>query len=142
MKIIITESQKENLFKSIVKNQGWGTAASLVGGPEELVKIAFNNNPREFLNIYNDLDVVQSRKSQSWSLFRYKKGHNLMIYDKNPLYVYISYDDIWSFLEKGFGLNYTEIQELTEMWLDEVHNLRGIKVFTDSYINDLSLDEV
>ena len=64
-----------------------------------------------------------------------------MIYDKNSFAVYISYDDIWSFLEKGFGLNYTEIQELTEMWLDEVYNLRGIKSFTDSYINDFSLDD-
>ncbi len=155
MKIIrLTESDLTNIVKKVIKENslkdeliqqikeyGWKETSQFVGGRVNLKKLVGIESPIDFLNLFNDLDVVQSIKSQSWSLFRYKKGRNLMIYDKNSFAVYISYDDIWSFLEKGFGLNYTEIQELTEMWLDEVYNLRGIKSFTDSYINDLSLDE-
>ncbi len=152
MKIIrLTESDLTNIVKKVIKENslkdeliqqikeyGWKETSQFVGGRVNLKKLVGIESPIDFLNLFNDLDVVQSIKSQSWSLFRYKKGRNLMIYDKNSFAVYISYDDIWSFLEKGFGLNYTEIQELTEMWLDEVYNLRGIKSFTDSYINDWS----
>ena len=50
-------------------------------------------------------------------------------------YVYIDYDDIWSVLEEHFGLKYSEIQELTKMWLGEVYNLRGITTFTSMVSN-------
>ena len=134
MKIIITEKQhkfliNENIkqtLKQEVKKSGWKDTASLVGGSEELARLAFNNNPMEFLNMYNDLDVVQSEKKEDWTLFRYEKHKNLMIYNRKNDYVYLNYDEIWSFLEDGFGLNYSETQELTKRWLDEVYNLRGV----------------
>ena len=134
MKIIITEEQhkfliNENIkqtLKQEVKKFGWEDTASLVGGPEELARLAFNNNPMEFLNIYNNLDVVQSEEKENWTLFRYTPKHNLMFYNSKNGNVYINYYEIWSFLEDGFGLNYTETQELTERWLDEVYNLRGV----------------
>jgi hypothetical protein len=40
--------------------------------------------------------------------------------------VYINYDVIWLFLQKGFDLNYIETQELTKIWLGEAYNLRGV----------------
>ena len=134
MKIIITEEQhkfliNENIkqtLKQEVKMSGWEDTASLVGGTENLISIAFNNNPMEFLNLFNDLDVVQSEERQSWSLFRYKKHENLMIYDRENGEVYIDYNKIWSVLWHVFGLNIDEIQSLTEKWLGEVYNLRGI----------------
>jgi hypothetical protein len=49
-----------------------------------------------------------------------------MIYDRKNEVVYIHHDEIWSFLEDKFGLNYSETQELTKRWLDEVYNLRGV----------------
>ena len=126
MKIIISENQKKNLLKSIVKKHGWEYASKLAGGPEELGKLAFDNDPMEFLHIFDDMDVVQSKSEKDWTLFRYEKGHNLMIYDRKNEYVYIDYSDIWLFLEDGFGLNYSEIQELTTRWVDEAYNLRGV----------------
>jgi hypothetical protein len=134
MKIIITEEQhkfliNENIkqtLKQEVKKSGWEDTASLVGGAEELAIVAFNNDPREFLNMYNDLDVVQSEEKENWTLFRYTPKHNLIIYDRENDYVYFNYYEIWSFLEDGFGLNYSETQELTKTWLDEVYDLRGV----------------
>jgi hypothetical protein len=83
--------------------------------------------PMDFLNLFNDLDVVQSEEREVWTLYRFKKGHNIMIYNRKDEGVYIDYDDIWSVLEDKFGLNYSEIQELTKIWLDEVYNLRGVR---------------
>ena len=124
-KILKEESLKQTL-KDQIKEFGWQDAAELVNGPEQLAELAFDNNPMEFLNMFNNLDVVQSEEKPDWTLFRYEKGNNMMIYNRKNGIVYIDYDDIWSFLEEGFGLKYDEIQELTKDWLGETYNLKGI----------------
>ena len=124
-KILKEESLKQNL-KQQVKEFGFKDTAELVGGAENLVKLGFNNNPMEFLHLFDDLDVVQSEEKQDWTLFRYKKHENLMIYDRKNEIVYINYYEIWSVLEDKFGLKYSETQELTKIWLDEVYNLKGV----------------
>ena len=132
---ILKEENLKQTLKQEVKKSGWEDTASLVGGPEELAIVAFNNDPREFLNMYNDLDVVQSEERQEWTLFRYEKHKNFMIYDREKGDVYINYYEIWSFLKYGFGLNYIETQELTKTWLDEVYNLRGVTTGITSFLN-------
>ena len=126
MKIIISENQKKNLLKSIVKKHGWEYASKLAGEPNELARLAFDNDPMEFLRIFDDMDVVQSKINPNWTLYRYEKGHNLMVYDRKNKYVYLSYSDIWLFLEDGFGLKYSDIQVFTKRWVDEAYNLRGV----------------
>jgi hypothetical protein len=129
-KILKEESLKQENLKKLLKQQvkedGWEFAADLVNGPEDLAKLAFNNNPMEFLNMFNDLDVFQSEEGSNWTLFRYEKGNNVMVYNRINDNVYINYDVIWLFLQKGFDLNYIETQELTKIWLSEAYNLRGV----------------
>jgi hypothetical protein len=50
----------------------------------------------------------------------------MVVYDKETGYAYVNYDDIWTFLEDNFGLNYIEIQGVMKEWLFEVYNLRGV----------------
>jgi hypothetical protein len=128
MKIIITESQSESLkelFQKMVKEDGWELSRIRVG-EKNLLKLGFNNDPMGFLNLFNDLDVVQSEERPHRTLFRYKPKENLMIYNRKNNHVYIDYDKIWSILRDNFELNHGEIQELTERWLGEVYNLRGV----------------
>jgi hypothetical protein len=134
MKIIITESQKKLLFenstkKSLInsiKEDGFKPTSELVGGTKNLLKVLEIKGPMDFLNLYNDMDVVQSKERTEWSLYRYKPNYNLMIYDRKNDYVYVYYDDIWSVLRDDFGFNIGDIQDLTKIWLDEVYNLRGV----------------
>ena len=144
MKIIITENQykliKENIslkekLKGLIKKVDFESTVRVVRSLDNLFKIFGIKEPMDFLNLFNDLDVVQSDENPSFMLYRYKKGHNLMIYDRKNDYVFINYDDIWSVLENKFGLKLTEIKELTEIWLDETYNLRGITPLNDWYLN-------
>jgi hypothetical protein len=95
-------------------------------GDKVLFTIGFNNDPMEFLNLFNDLEVFQSEQNEDWTLFRYEKGKNLMIYDRKNDYVYISSQQIWSVLRNDFGLNYGDTKRLTERWLEMTYNLRGV----------------
>ena len=80
----------------------------------------------DFLHLFDDLEVVQSEKKENWTLFRYEKGNNLMIYDRKKKEVYISHNEIWSFLDNEFSLTNPVIRGVTKKWLDEVYNLKGI----------------
>ena len=130
--IIITENQQESIkieLQSMVKDIGWELTAKIVNGPKKLVKLAFNNDPMEFLNLFNNLNVVQSREEFYWSLFRYKKRNNLMIYDRKNNSLNVSKKIFWSFLEEGFGLNHSKIRELMRIWLYDTYNLKGDRTF-------------
>jgi hypothetical protein len=134
MKIIITESQSETLkekLQTIVKKHGWQRGVISVG-KKNLLKLGFNNDPMEFLNMYNDLDVVQSEEDPDWTLFRYRPKENLMIYDRKNDYVLIDYDKFWSVLRNKFGLNFNETQELIQIWLGETYNLRGVTTYAQN----------
>jgi len=100
-KILKEESLKQSL-KDQVKEFGWKDTAELVNGPEQLVELAFNNDPIEFLNMFNNLDVVQSEENRDFILLRYEKGNNMMIYDRKNGIVYLNYGVIWSFLRRRF----------------------------------------
>ena len=135
MKIIITENQykliKENIslkekLLGLIKKVGFESVTKIVGSLDKTFEIFDIKEPIDFLNLFNDLESVQSEEYGDYMLYRYKKRHNFMIYDRKNGYVYINYDEIWSVLEDKFGLNYGEIQELTRVWLDEVYNLRGV----------------
>ena len=129
MKIIITENQLKDKVHQMVKTEGWRNTSEILGlSGEELAQMFFNNDPMEFLNQYNDLEVAQSETNKYFTLFRYKPEHNLMIYDRKNGEVSINWQKIWSFLKEGFDLNYDEIQELTLRWLAETYNLNAATI--------------
>ena len=106
MKIIISERQqkliKENSVKDdltqMIKYDGWESAAELVGGVGNLKKLTGIETPMEFLNLFNELDVVQSKEEPNWTLFRYEDWNYIMIYDRVIYYFFLSDYIILSFL--------------------------------------------
>ena len=124
-KILKEESLKQSL-KDKVKEWGWEDVVKMIGDPKSLAELAFNNDPLEFLNMFNNFDVVQSEDRRNWTLYRYGIRNNLMIYDRKNQNVYIRYNNVWSFLKKGFGLKYPQIRELTKKWLGQTFDLKNI----------------
>ena len=125
MKVIITENKVERL-KYLLNREGPKATIKLMGGFDTFCKVMNIEGPMDFLHLFDDLEVVQSEENQNLTLFRYKKGNNLMIYVRINEVVYICYREIWSFLVDKFGLNDSETQSLTQEWLGEVYNLRGV----------------
>jgi hypothetical protein len=132
---------KEKL-KGLIKKVGFESTVRVVGSLDKMFEIFDIKEPMDFLNLFNDLESVQSEERENWILYRYKKGHNLMNCNRKNNYVYINYDEIWSVLEDNFGLNYDETQKLTQRWLDEVYNLRGVTPTIPGCCFFPSLDEV
>ena len=129
MKYIITEQQSDKVVERLtnsIKSDGWSRTSKLVGGNENLIKLLGITSPMDFLHIFDDMDVVQSKETPNWTLFRYNKGNNLMVLDKKNEDINLDYDEIWSILENVFGLDYSEIQELINVWLNEVYNLSDV----------------
>ena len=46
--------------------------------------------------------------------------------DEKNGYVYINYNEIWSFLESIFGLESLQIKSIITYWLEETYNLKGL----------------
>jgi hypothetical protein len=132
MKILISERQKNLLIENqlrdelinIIKYDGWKDAIIYVGNNDNLKKVINFETPLDFLNLFNDLEVVQSVEIDDYILFRYEKGKNLIAYNQKNGNGSINYYEIWSFLESYFGLKDNEIKELTKEWLSETYNLR------------------
>ena len=46
--------------------------------------------------------------------------------DEKNGYVYINYDEIWSFLKSIFALKSLQIKGIITHWLEETYNLKGL----------------
>ena len=149
MKIIrLTESDLTNIVKKVIKENslrqdliqqikedGWKSASELVGGYENLKKLVGFKTPMDFLHLFDDLNVINSEEKPNLTLFRYEIGNKLLVYNSVNNVVYINYNKIWRGLEiVFFELNDFEIQELTQEWLYEVYDLRGVTTKADMLI--------
>ena len=64
----------------------------------------------------------------------YKKGDEVIFeYNKKNGSVYVSYDEIWSFFELFFGMEYQQIQGLTKRWVEE-HYKMGVTTTRDVFL--------
>ena len=149
MKIIrLTESDLTNIVKKVIKENslrqdliqqikedGWKSTSELVGGYENLKKLVGFKTPMDFLHLFDDLNVINSEEKPYLTLFRYEIGNKLMVYNSVNNVVYINFNKIWRGLEiVFFELNDFEIQELTQEWLYEVYDLRGVTTKADMII--------
>lgn len=138
MKIIITENQKQSTqdrLKNMVKNVGWEQASDVVGGSDNLLKLVFDNNPRKLLNLFDDLNMVQSETHQDWTLFKNEKGKTIIVYDRKENVVFVSFNKIWSFLEIGIGLDRGDVQGIIKRWVRDVYDLKNVIVAAGRWVD-------
>jgi len=122
MKIIITE----NKLEKILKQSGVIKTIELLGGWDNFCNVYNIESPMDFLHLFDNLEQVQSKSKENWTIFRYSEGKNLMVYDRKYRIVYINFDEIWRVLDKLFGLTDDDVESHIEKWFDEVHNLKGV----------------
>ena len=113
MKIIISENQVDKIKLKIheyVKKYGFEQCREIFGD-KVLFTIGFNNDPMEYLNLFNDLDVVQSTKELGYVLYRFKKGENYFVRHPRKVELWVC-SEIWYTLKNGFNLHNVEISPL------------------------------
>jgi len=71
---------------------------------------------------FGDLEPYETEDRPNFIL--YKKGKQVIFeYNKKSGDVFINYDEIWSFLSSFFSMNYKQIQNIMERWIEEHYNL-------------------
>ena len=66
---------------------------------------------------------------------------NLLINAHDFDYVLINFDKIWSFFSNDIHLELEEIQDITQEWLSETYNLKGVTTFRLAPIHSRRLCE-
>ena len=88
----------------------------------------------------DQLEIVTSEKYPNSVFFR-KDGKVVMEQDKKSKVFWFSYDDIWSFFESFFGMEYQQIQEVLRYWLEENFKLKGYTPTWRTFIKHPRLEE-
>jgi len=74
-------------------------------------------------NNYGDLEPYETEEHPDHVF--YLEGKKIIFdYNKKNGYVYVNYEEIWSFFESFFGMEYEQIRDLTKVWVEESYNLR------------------
>ena len=131
MKIIISESQYKRLNESLseketiqnkIKEEGWNKLLKY-NNPNLILSRGFDNNPFEFLNLYNDVEMVISQTSSNIMLFRKKPNDNLMVFNLLTKKMYINNTELWMILEDLFKLTPEQTESIIKVWLDKTFNI-------------------
>ncbi len=97
----------------------------------------------KWLNDNFNLDKMKMYKHDYYpnSIF-YKKGDIFVInQDLKTKKFWIDYNQIWSFFESFFGMEYTEIQSIMNIWLEETEKLREYTPMMDNVPTSRQLEE-
>ena len=72
----------------------------------------------------DQLEIFESEKYPNSVFFR-KNGKVVMQQGKESKYFWFDYDEIWSFFKSFFGMEYHQIQEVLNYWLEDTLKLEG-----------------
>jgi len=138
--IRLTESDLTNIVKRVIKENSvkyeliqmikdgdWRSTAEMVGGAKNLKKLLDFNDPMDFLNLFNDLNVDMGDNGRG--IFTNNDGDRIITISTNSMgKVFASVDShtIWAPFRYLFPYTNAETANLIRKWLKEVY---GIKVF-------------
>ena len=125
MKFIITENQQEKLIQQLVKSGGYKTTLRIIGSPEKVIELGFNNDPNEFIRMFDNMEV---RKLKSTLWVYSLNGRNIMLYNPRKKEVFVDYNDFFEPLYVDFNLEKDVIREITKNWLLEKYKIKVDKI--------------
>jgi hypothetical protein len=145
MKVIITESQKDESLKNLIKMHGFKMVANMVGS-DYLVDSVFNGNPNEFLSMYEDLNRYESKENPGIFIYRYNTGDNVFVSDERDddlrsVYVMMNYHTIFgplTFFKSTHPMS--NRLHFLRIWLRDKYNINTRPSNIDTFFPD-SVDE-
>jgi len=127
VKRVIKESSVKDELIRMIKDGDWKSASNFVGGSKNLRKLLGFNDPMEFLNLFNDLNVDMGNNGRG--IFTNDEGDRIITISPNSMgKVFASVDShaIWEPFRYLFPATNADTANLIRKWLKEVY---GIKVF-------------
>jgi hypothetical protein len=88
----------------------------------------------------DQLEIVESEKYPNSVFFR-KNGQVVMQQGKESKYFWFDYDEIWSFFKSFFGMEYHQIQEVLDYWLEDALKLERYTPRWKSLSRDNELED-
>jgi hypothetical protein len=82
----------------------------------------------------DQLEIVNSEKYPG-SIFFMKDGVVVMEQDKKYKDFWLN-NEIWSFFESVFGMEYEQIQEVLSYWLENTFKLKGFTAYKDEFLSN------
>ena len=71
---------------------------------------------------YSLMEPFETEKHPDY-IFYMKDGKCILQYNKKSRYVYVNYNEIWSFFESFFSMEYEQIQGVTKVWVEEQYKM-------------------
>ena len=127
VKRVIKESSMKDELIRMIKDGDWKSASNFVGGSKNLRKLLGFDDPMEFLNLFNDLNVDMGDNGRG--IFTNKEGDRIITISPNSMgKVFASVDShtIWAPFRYLFPATNADTANLIRKWLKDVY---GIKVF-------------
>lgn len=126
---ILKEETLKNILIDMVKNEGVKSVENYVGGFQNLKDAIDVHNSEEFLNLFSDLERVESEENPDIFLYRYKKGKNIIVIDERDddmrnVYTYVNYDIIFGPLAIFRGsVLYSDKVRVLKRWLKNTFDI-------------------
>ena len=136
---ILKEETLKNILIDMVKNEGIKSVENYVGGFQNLKDLIDVHTSEEFLNLFSDLERVESEENPNVFLYRYKKGKNIIVIDERDddmrnVYTYVNYDIIFGplaiFRETVF---YSDKVRVLKRWLKNTFDIDSAYMQIDSF---------
>lgn len=136
---ILKEETLKNILIDMVKNEGIKSVENYVGGFQNLKDLIDVHTSEEFLNLFSDLERVESEENPDIFLYRYKKGKNVIVVDERDddmrnVYVYVNYDLIYGplaiFKESVF---YNDKAQILKKWMKNTFDIEATYMQVDSF---------
>jgi hypothetical protein len=155
MRIIITEEQykrvlKEDIdtrserVKSIVKKYGLKQSIDMIAGGVVTIRQAYNDNPLEFLNQFNNLTPVERDDYYDTRIYYMDENNNpIFYYVKNGglKKVFFNFYLLWVFFIY-MGYPNEDTINILKKWLNDTYGIRGFEPTVKSgSIKSLNLED-
>lgn len=136
---ILKEETIKNILIDIIKNEGVISVEKYVGGFQNLKDAIDVHNSVAFLNLFSDLERVESEENPNVFLYRYKKGKNIIVIDERDddmrnVYTYVNYDIIFGplaiFRETVL---YSDKVRVLKRWLKNTFDIDSAYMQIDSF---------
>jgi hypothetical protein len=133
-KVLREETNLKTKLMGMINKIGWEKASLAVGGTKKLAEIAFDGNPYEFLDRFNNLRIERDEESDDIS-FIDRNGKRLIYIDASVKTVFFDHDEIWKFIEKGFENYILYPNQILYQWFKKTYGIGQFGVMYAHWLN-------